>query len=62
MRAISKRVRNLNEEHKHQEDGTLTGLELELAKKQQQPKELYQTDFVEVKNPGHSQTKKRTMR
>ena len=41
MRAISKRVRNLNEEDKHQEDGTLTGLELELAKKQQQPKELY---------------------
>ena len=62
MRSISKRVHNLNEEGKHEEDGPLTGLQLELANKEQQPKKLYQADFVEVKNPGNPQTKKRTLR
>ena len=62
MRSISKRVHNLNEDEKHEEDGPLTDLHLELANKEQQPKELYQADFVEVKNPGKPHTKKRTLR
>ena len=41
MRSISKRVHNLKEEGKHEEDGPLTGLQLELVNKEQQPKELY---------------------
>ena len=61
MRAISERVHKLTEERDGSHDVPLTGLQLELANKQHQPKELFQADFIDHKNPAHPQTKKRTL-
>ena len=62
MRAISERVHRLTEERGGRQDSPLNGLQLELANKQQQPRELFQADFAELKNPGHPHAKKRTLR
>ena len=62
MRAISERVHRLTEERGGGHDAPLTGLQLELANKKQQPKEIFQADFNDHKNPAHPQVKKRTLR
>ena len=62
MRAISERVHNLTEEGKLREEAPLTGLQLALAIKEQQPEQLCQADFTEQKNPAHPRAKKRTLR
>ena len=50
------------EERGSRQEPPLTGLQLELANKQQQPKEIFQDDFNDHKNPANPQTKKRTLR
>ena len=53
MRAISERVHRLTEERDGRQSDPLSGLQLELANKQQQPKTLFQADFEDHKNPSH---------
>ena len=53
MRAISERVHRLTEERGGRQNNPLTGLQLELANKQQQSKALFHADFVDQKNPAH---------
>ena len=62
MRAISERVHRLTEERNGRQNDPLSGLQLEFANKQQQPKALFQADFADHKNPAHPQAKKRTLR
>ena len=62
MRAISERVHRITEERGGGHDAPLIGLQLELANKKQQPKEIFQADFNDHKNPAHPQAKKRTLR